>query len=463
MKHPYYHHLSSLYFCKILFTLTVSTLISAIPFLKGNEAQQPPNPLNEVTTTLAYKRAYTDYFKEGFSGFIRYENYFDTRQVIGVADDNVLFLPAPPLYDPNGADINAKGQFNQTIIISRLRYYKLCPDIHCAKTSIFLETDFFGNNCPLLASTNNQFIMDILRMRHGFITLNWCNSALIVGHTWHPLYIFDCFPNTISFGGGTPIAMYSRSPQIRMTYHGNHIDFLGAITSQLDFPSLGPIGQTSKYLRDAVVPNLHAQIRFHRDSHTVGFGIDYKRLVPRLVTKKGYKAQEQINSMIALAYYILVNKKARFNMQLFYAQNANDMSVLGGFAVHSINPKTDHRTYTNLNTINWWGDITLTQWKHGEPGIFFGYTHNLGARKTIIPTITPPDELSENFIYAFAPNVEKTFSIIPRFHFLIKDFEVNCELVYSAAWYGTIGVNGKVYDSKPVSVVRLLTGVLYYF
>lgn len=417
----------------------------------------------ETKDLLSYKYAYTQYFKEGFSGYIRHESYFDTRQVVGIAEDDVVVVPKEPVYDPNGEDIYAKGQFNQINITTRLRYFKRGPLIHCAKSLFFLETDFFGNTNTFLFNQDLQFIINILRMRHGFISLDWCNTELIAGYTWHPLYIFDSFPNTVSFGGGVPVAMYSRSPQTRATYHGEHVDVMGALVAQIDFPSIGPEGLAAIYLRRAVVPNLHAQVRFHQDGHVVGWALDFKRLIPRLVTKKGYKAKEHINSMIALFYYSLTTESLRLNTHIFYAQNANDMSVAGGFAVHSINPTTDRRTYTNLNTLNWWIDLTVTRFKHAEPGMFIGVFKNLGARKTIIPSITPPDEVTENLMYTVGANIDNTFIFGPRLRFLIKQFEMNGEVLWTRTLYGNIDRYGKVHDAKPTSDVRIFFGLTYYF
>ncbi len=440
-------------------------LLQETPQIETIHEEDKPEKTGITTAQeIPYKRAYIDYFKTGLSGFLRYEGYFDTRQVIGVADDDVIALPKNKYPDPYCHDIYANGQFNQTTITTRLRYFLRGPDMHCAKSSLFLETDFFGGTSTYLFNNNGDFLINLLRMRHSFITLDWCKHSVIAGYTWHPLYVFDCFPNTMSFAGGAPVAIYARSPQLRLSYYGDKVDLLAAAISQLDFSALGPIGLSTTYLRHAIVPELHAQIRYHNNGHTVGLGLDFKRFIPRLVTNKGYKANEYINSGAALAYYTYINKDIRFSTQVFYVQNGNDVSLIGGFAVHSINPITDHRTYTNLSVINWWADLTVTHWKHGEPGIFIGYSKNLGSRKTIIATLQPtPDDVSENLIYSFGQNTDNTFIIAPRFRYMINQIEFNGEILYTLTHYGLINNYGRAYNTHPVSNTRIVSSILYYF
>ena len=73
-----------------------------------------------------------------------------------------------------------------------------------------------------------------------------------------------------------------------------------------------------------------------------------------------------------------------------YAENAAIWEMIGGYAVHSLNPLTDERTYVPLRTFA--ANVELLWKGQWEPAIYIGYVKNLGASKTIIPNFGPDDE-----------------------------------------------------------------------
>ena len=136
--------------------------------------------------------------------------------------------------------------------------------------------------------------------------------------------------------------------------------------------------------------------------------------------------------------------------------------IIGGFAVHTVNPITDERTYVPLRTFC---AATELIWKdvYGmfEPAIFIGYAHNLGASTTIIPNFGPDDESG---IFSLGPNISTVFRVSPRIRcYFNKSFIIGAELEYTRAAYGTITDRGTVTNTMPVGNTRFLFATYYYF
>jgi hypothetical protein len=129
------------------------------------------------------------------------------------------------------------------------------------------------------------------------VKLDWEKTSLLVGQTWHPLFIAEMFPGVVSFNTGSPLQPFSRNPQIRLTHSLDKLKLIAVAASQRDFSSNGPNGFTSTYLRNSVVPNIHAQVQYSGDDFFGGAGIDYKKITPRIVTTKNIKTdQSQFHS-----------------------------------------------------------------------------------------------------------------------------------------------------------------------
>ena len=107
-----------------------------------------------------------------FSGFVKTDIFFDTRQTVDVREGHFSLYPKGEYFDINGDDINAKPCFNFLSIQTRLRGKITGPDAFGAKTSALIEGAFFG--------TSNGDINGF-RLRHAFAKLNWTNTDLLVG------------------------------------------------------------------------------------------------------------------------------------------------------------------------------------------------------------------------------------------------------------------------------------------
>ncbi len=388
------------------------------------------------------------------SGYVKHESFADSRQVVGFQDDQVLLYPEKKLLDSYCQDINARGQFDMVAIQTRLRLEADGPKIGGAKSCATIEADFYGK----------AGISNIVRMRHAFLKLAWEKVSVLGGQYWHPLYVPRADPRTLSFNGGMPMETFSRNPQLRITYKlGSHVDFIFAASSELDSPSDGPIGSSTTYMRDAVVPMLDGQIQGHYHEHLFGAGIDFKRIIPRLQTNTGVKAHESLNSISAIAYAALYWEKVSTINKVMFLQNPTDLNTTGGYAVHCVDAVDDHRNYTNLNAIAWWNDTEINYHKSFVPGWFIGFIKNLGSHTTILQNVTDSNgTITDQRIFGTGTDIDYVFRISPRLKWKAQNFMFGAEIEYTRAAFGTIANDGDVINTTPVGNVRLLLTLFYY-
>ena len=452
------------------YILTLLTLFSCKFYAANNQGNQTNQTcsvkprLHEYYVNPLLKLKVSD-FKIVVNGYIKYEAYWDTRQVIGARADQLLAFPEPKKLDVNGKDINAKGQFQTVPIETRMRTTIYGPDVKNAKSRGVIEADFFGrfSELDLTGGGGTVEIVNIFRLRHAFFKLDWEKVSLLGGQFWHPMYVLGCYPDTISFNGGAPIEPFSRNPQLRVRVHTDHLNIITALTTQLTFASDGPDGVSATYMRNAVVPNLHLQLQGLVKDHMIGAAIDYKRLVPRIKTNENFKVVESINSVTAMGFICLSWPSFTFNTKITYAQNGTDYGMLGGYAVKTINPVTDERTYTNLSSVSWWADFIVTRHKNIEPGLFIGYIKNLGSNKEIQQDVIDNGLITDRRVFSFGTNVDNVFRIQPRIRWKLNKITIAGEIEYTHTAFGTINNKGKVENTTPVSNTRILFAVFYHF
>lgn len=101
--------------------------------------------------------------KISWSGYVKYDAFFDSRQVLAAREGHLMLWPKAPEYDENGNDINASPNFNFLAIQTRLKTAISGPDALGAKTSAMIEAEFFGHTD---ADINGY------RLRHATINLD---------------------------------------------------------------------------------------------------------------------------------------------------------------------------------------------------------------------------------------------------------------------------------------------------
>jgi hypothetical protein len=379
-----------------------------------------------------------------FSGFIRNDVFYDSRQVVSArpaTQGELLLYPANVNYDINGNDINAAPSLDMLAITTRLVGTVNGPDAFGAKTSGIIEAEFFGN------ANGNE---NVFRLRHAIARLDWPKTQLALGQYWHPLFVTDCFPAVLSFNTGMPFQPFARNPQIRLTQKlGKEINLILAAISQTEsFVSSGPstnialgtAAASQAYISNAVVPNLHAQLQYKGTSFLAGVAVDYKSLRPALSTPSAAGAStliatnERVNSLTFETYAKITTKSVIAKAEFLSGQNLYDQLMIGGYLAFGTAPAI---TYKPISVNSYWVEIMGTG-KKIIPGLFVGYTYNNG---------TSLDNAVASYtrgITAGKTSLANVFRVAPRLETISGKFRFGLEAEITTATYGTASTNAKV-------------------
>ncbi|MCK5846749.1 MAG: hypothetical protein KAG84_04865 [Bacteroidales bacterium] len=385
-------------------------------------------------------------------GFIKNDFFVDTRQTVSAREGHFLLFPKSVVHDADGVDINDGANFNFLSIQSRIGLSIVGGNILNAKVSAKLEGDFFGQLNPNI---------NLFRLRHAYVKLNWTSTELLLGQYWVPMFITDCFPGTISFNTGVPFQPFGRSPQIRLTHKIGKLKLIAVANSQRDYVSRGPNPAapatslpSSNYIRNAAMPELSAQVHLKPNAKIwLGIGTSYKNIVPQIVTPQNYKTREGVGSMSSIAFAKYKAKKFTVKLQGVYGQNMADVLSIGGFAVlDSTDITKGYVTYTPINTMSAWADIH-TNGKKFSVGIFGGFSKNLGASKEI-----------NGPVYGLGTTIESVYRVSPRVIYKSNNVKFALEGEYTVANYGaTRDSKGVPTDITSAGNFRLLFSCFYIF
>ena len=382
--------------------------------------------------------------KVKFGGFVKVDAFFDSRQTVSAREGHFLLWPAADNLDANGDDINAQPNFNILAVQTRLKAVAVGPEAFGAKSSAVVEGAFFGHSNADI----NGF-----RLRHAFVKLAWANSVLIAGQYWNPMFVTQVFPGTVSFNTGVPFQPFSRNPQIRLTKKVNNFNLIGVLYSQRDFSGTGPNGAGSKYLRNAALPTMHAQIQGKTGNLFYGAGVDFKVIRPELSTSANaqtYKSSETLSSLSYIAFAKAKLNKLTLKMEGLLGQNIYDQLSIGGYAVSGVDAATGESTFTNYNTFSFWSEISIG--KKIEKALFIGLTKNRGTSDDIAGPV-----------YARGSNIDQAFRIAPRLQVNSGKVRYSTELEFTSTAYGKADSKGLVKDTTSVANIRLLFALYYFF
>jgi hypothetical protein len=413
----------------------------------------------------------TPLFGISFSGFVKTDILFDSRQIVGLRDSQFLLYPDAEKPDATGKDINAKASYNFLSIQTRLAGTITGPDALGAKTSGYIEGEFFGNTNAAI----NSF-----RLRHAWVKLNWKFTELMVGQWWHPMFVPECAPQTVSFNTGAPFVVFSRNPQIKLTQSAGKFKMALTLLSQIDFMSDGPDGANTKYLRNSVLPESDLQVWYQTKNETkgsefmIGAGVNYQMLTPRLSTiivqKSAYDTV--VNGIVvhhdavtstyqtntkstALAFNLYSKLKLKYvtiKAGGEYGGNNNAYTMLGGYVVKSVTDAEKNTVdYANISSFAVWGECH-TNTQRWQPGLFVAYARNLGAGEKVAGPY-----------YTRGSNIDYLYRISPRLVFNVNKLRLAAEIEYTAAGYGKTNEKGFVYNTQEAANLRLLLGVYYFF
>jgi hypothetical protein len=389
-----------------------------------------------------------------FSGFVKNDFFWDSRQTISAREGHFLLWPTPVNLDENGEDIFKQASFNFLAIQSRLSAKLTGPDALGAKTSGLIEGDFFAQ-----ANAN----INLFRLRHAFVKLNWKHTEVMAGQYWNPLFVTSCFPGTVSFNTGTPLQSFARNPQVRVTYKTNGFSLLAAALGQRGYSSVGPLGASSHYLRNSAVPEMQLQVHYETSNEdgmniVAGAGAAYKTIVPRLSSNPApgftYKVDEKVGGLTAMAFSKLTTKPITAKLQVRYGENIADLLGISGFAATGItDASTGERSYAPLKSMTFWAEVHT----NGNPqvGIFGGLTSNNGINETILPTVP---------VYGRGTTIRRLYRIAPRIIYNVGKLRLAAEVEYTSADYGDNYDEFYIpADITQATNLRVLTAIYYFF
>lgn len=384
-------------------------------------------------------------FGINFSGFVKGDFFYDTRQAVAAREGHFLLWPEAEDLDDEGKDINAAPSFNFLTLQTRLKGTITGPDAFGAKTSGIIEGAFFGHS----NGDENGF-----RLRHAFVNLDWGQTSLLFGQYWHPMFVTGCFPGVVSFNTGAPFQPFSRNPQIRLTHELGAMKLMVAALSQRDFTSAGG----SSDLRNSGIPDMQVQIHYGKKNKEngseflAGIGAGYKILKPSLSTIQDtneYKTDATIGSYSAQAFVKVKVPAVTMKLQGTYGQNLYDLLFISSYAISGYN--NNDPQYTNTSNYSVWTDIH-TNGKKLQAGLFGGYTQNLGAEDDIT-----------GWIAGSRNNIDYVYRIAPRVIVNSGKTRFSGEIEYTGAAFGTPDADGMPVDPVETANLRFLLGVYYFF
>lgn len=389
------------------------------------------------------------------SGFIMNNMFFDTRKNLDALDGQVLLFPMPLAKDSVGGDLNKVPNLSLLSFASRLRLGISGPDALGAKTSGLIEFDF-------TAKANTASV----RFRQAWAKLNWEKTELLVGRTWHPIASIDVIPSVMALSIGAPFQPFNRSEQITLTQKSGKLNFIFSAIFQNDYVNNGPspLGKTYLYQTNAIIPNLHGQIKYKSDNAIFGIGLDYKRLKPRTsvtspINKKIRSTNEHVDCAALLVYGQVKSGKFTLSGKSILANNISENLMTGAYGISSYDTLTGLEEYTPFKHFFVWGNISYGS--KLKVSLFGGFLKNLGTSENIIA----PQKYLTTTVYGLGETIGQMVRITPTVSYTSGKIILALEAEHNIVTYGSINYaeKGKITDGKKINGTRMLFTMYYNF
>lgn len=391
-----------------------------------------------------------------FYGFVRADYYYDSRQSV-ISNEGLLFLyPKDEKLDVNGEDLNAQANAGLYSFVTR-------PGVKISGLNVFnadltgvVEADFAGY------SGNGT----LLRIRLAYMKFDWQKSSLLLGQGWHPMFT-PVKPGQLSISTGAPFQAFNRSPQIRYNYKLSDLTLSGAAVFQYQYLSTGPDGKSSKYFKQALVPELALMADYRYSGFQAGLALSYLKIKPRTemtllypgssntYIPMPYKINESVSSLSYSAYLSYTDRLFSATIRSSLMENPVHLNMLGGYGIKSVD-QYGEREYTPFRHSSTW--LNLSYGKKYVPNLFIGYTRNLGSK----------DELVDNTsMFGEGLSIQELYRVSPSISYNIPHFRLGLEYEFSLAKYGDSGTidwkDGLYGSTHAVKNHRLMGTVSYIF
>lgn len=391
-------------------------------------------------------------WKYKVSGIVDPLLYYDTRQVVGAREDELLFYPAPIVLDANGEDLNAVPNLNMLAITARLGLRVTAPDVLNAKVSAYVEGDFTG-------STNAG--INMFRLRHAFINMKWRRSDLLMGQFWHPMVVHEIMPNTRPLNMGVPFHPFSRFVQLRYVYRLGRFDLAATASFQLDNKFDGPLGANTEYLRNSRIPELNAQIFYRHHGLMLGLMYNYVVLQPRTVVTDAAGVSYKTNTMFSSHAMSVFGKYDfrgwRVGFQGIRGDNLYDQLMMGGYIESPFDVEHKRYYYEPFGCATAWVDFGRTRGLV-RPGLFVGYGENTSFGEEVS---------GGSSVYGRGFDIDYLWRVQPRIGVCpVSYLNFYFEVEYTNARYGERVVDGDTYrysSSYNVDNYRIMFTSVFFF
>jgi len=383
-------------------------------------------------------------------GFARTDYIGDSRKMVANVQDLFSLYPMYKNLNAYGEDLNDVTSASMMSITSRIGLDFSSPaGIFNAKTAMAkIETDFGGSPTYML-----------LRIRQAYAKIIWDNSELLIGQTWHPLFVQATQPNVLSLNTGSPFQPFNRSPQVRFDYQMNKIKLTAAAIYQMMYASQGPDGPGTSYQKNAIVPDLYVGIEYKKNGMLIGLGGDYKSIMPQryFVNDQGVQRvnHKVLSTPSIMAYGAYINGEFTAKAKVILGQNLTEHNIIGGYV---ITPDNKYIPYNSLSSF-----VHFNYGKTHQFGVLLGYTENLGSSKSI-------PLLSSYYGFGIANAnltnekiVGNIFRITPTYSYNIKNWRMGAEVEYTNAAWGARNKAGKIINLDRSNNFRLYALLMYTF
>ncbi|NTW34262.1 MAG: hypothetical protein HGB12_16860, partial [Bacteroidetes bacterium] len=231
------------------------------------------------------------------------------------------------------------------------------------------------------------------------------------------------------------------------------INVVAVASSERDNTSIGPLGSTSEYLRNSVIPNMHLQIQY-KNEEKLFFGVaaDYRKLSLRLITDSLLKTDESLDCYALTAFAKVKFEKFTVKLQSIFGQNMYEHLMMGGIGVQRTDTATGKNIYTSLDQFTCWADISTNNKNKIKAGLFLGFSKNMGSIHNIWGTS-----------YGRGNNIAYLYRAAPRFTWTSGNLNIVSEFEYTVAAYGKADWLGDVKDTKEINNFRVLLAAYYTF
>jgi hypothetical protein len=424
-------------------------------------------------------------------GDVEYEPFITTRQMVGVQGQQIYLIPAQWVGDALGQDVNAKSSFQLTYMHALYGNLIEGPEVLKAKPYVDFILEFFGPvgfNYVEQTAVNDVVASNGLLLVHSAIYLDWDCVSLIFGKAWHPwvdpeIQVSNQRVTTI----GCLAEPLERIYQMRLTQQfTDNFELIVALLGKIDEKARTFINCEPFVLRNVPQTDLHLQLRAFKCDNIFAVGFDVVTDRPRLFddwsltfttipapfsSENVFKSNAGVTSFSGFVFAKVAFENFTFRGKALVGSNIEQ--VIGGYAVAERSQITDANgvklppgvCYTPLRQAQVVADISMP--KKIEPGLFFSFTKNLGASRTIYaldPAIYPDRTGNDQYlIFSNFPNLDYTLTISPRIKWHEDPLAFCGEIEFYRAAFGTNGSCGQVCCPVPVDNIRFIFSVQYYF